>query len=78
MMHVTHPNVSRLKSWEFPVDLDTTPDDMAYKLRAEQERLLRILPDAPEGWYWDLEMQQCSSSFNEVLFRVVAKLKELQ
>lgn len=80
-MKVQHPNVSRLKSFEILPDFDL-PDfssDIVWKLKAEQERLMRILPDAPEGWHWALEMQQYETLgfTTSIIYRVVAELKEV-
>ncbi|WNN95836.1 hypothetical protein SEA_CHIKPIC_42 [Microbacterium phage ChikPic] len=47
------------------------------KLNAEQERLIRLLPEPLPGFYWDFEFQQTEDLPGyRVLFRVVAVLKE--
>jgi hypothetical protein len=46
-------------------------------LNAEQERLMRLLPDPPEGFHWDFEIQQHHDFIkNMAYFRTVATLKE--
>ncbi len=75
----------RAESFEFTIDdLDQTLSPsgqvqvLTAKLKAEQERLLRMLPVAPRGYWWEATTER----FDDVLggsikFRVVYRLKEI-
>ncbi|QFP95370.1 hypothetical protein SEA_YUUY_42 [Microbacterium phage YuuY] len=47
------------------------------KLNAEQERLMRLLPEPPEGYRWEFEIERSDDLMQyRSMFRVVARLKE--
>lgn len=50
---------------------------LVWKLNQEMERILRMLPEAPIGYYWDFEHQRSEDLLRGVArFRIVAVLKE--
>lgn len=55
-------------------------DQVAWQLQMEDERLQRLLPDPPRGWYWQRDMQRVEMPgfIDEYRYRVVYRLKELQ
>lgn len=51
--------------------------ELVWKLNAEQERLMRLLPDPPVGYHWDFETHRTDDWPAYVIhFRMVAVLKE--
>lgn len=47
------------------------------KMNAEQERLMRLLPEPPEGYRWEFDWERSEDlPALQVRFRVVARLKE--
>lgn len=54
-------------------------DDLVYKLNEELVRLRRLLPDAPDGYYWDFDHQKTEDLVSRKLhFRIVATLREIE
>lgn len=51
--------------------------ELIRKLDAEDARIRRLLPDAPEGFHWEADWERCEdfASFS-VRFRIVHRLKE--
>jgi len=50
---------------------------LAGRLLAEQERLSRLIPDAPVGYHWEYEVERHDDLMsNQVMFRMRAKLRE--
>jgi len=53
------------------------------KLKAEHERMGRLLPPAPRGWKWEIEVQTMEPMYNftmntaDVHIRMVYRLKEI-
>lgn len=87
--HIPHPKANRMVSHVFSLDQHLQRDAdhvwqlvqrLQEQLAAENARLLRLLPEAPEGFYWDGEIQTLEDreSFlnNNVRYRVVYRLKE--
>lgn len=59
------------------VALDPAIKELVDKMNAEMERLMRLLPDPPEGSHWEFEHQTNEDPIRNVAyFRVVAVLKE--
>lgn len=53
--------------------------ELIWKLGAEDDRMRRILPDPPKGFYWEQDWERCVDySANAVLFRITYRLKEIQ
>jgi len=51
--------------------------ELGWKLNAEQERLMRLLPDPPVGYHWEFEHLRSENLADYAIhFQVVAQLKE--
>jgi len=74
--------IRRMESYAFDVDpmvFDVQDvEALSAKLTAEHERLLRLLPDPPQGYRWKLALdaEELVQTKHRV-YRVVATLKEI-
>lgn len=67
-----------------PTDLEWQPghtqraiDDLMAKLHAEDARLRRLLPDPPEGYFWEQSIERNETLSNvDTEFRVAYRLRE--
>lgn len=57
--------------------LTSLMSDLARRLRAEEERLGRLVPDAPAGYHWEADTEYSEDLLrDEYRYRVVYRLKE--